>query len=502
MLKEVSDRKPPEAGKEEGVIGGVKVRYAGDAEKRKLSFIIGKLKKIPTGRKTLENLAEYGTTVCLCKIDAWGAYDLGKNVIALSAEAKNDKLCSTLVHEARHATQTMRAPDKRTDRADYDLETQIKIDRFREADAQVFAYQAVQEWSAAGNSKPFQEFYKSTPLTHNYYWAQQRRLGFRNGTDEARQVMFKAFFQESDRVAGYENIYMSEQALSVIARCIRGGEVDKSNFGSVHLTTEQVAAMTCGEYMKADDAFLKSDAVKVLTKTTHDVLSIASAVQGLDTGIEDFPVAGRLTTFLDANDVAISAVGGIYRESARILKKTLNVSGPMEIAPLYKESLEKQAETVKNFGTEEKDAFRRGKIADRLVGYFRNLVDVSSAELDSRCTNKEEKKAARLEIVNEKTAAGDEMRDYATVAAFIEYNREKNPALVEKALSLPELSESVKAELRFDNTVLARPPERGTKPLTKDDEKTLAVLSKSLSRSVKENPAALQKAIAAKNAER
>ena len=77
------------------------------------------------------------------------------------------------------------------------------------------------------------------------------------------------------------------------------------------------------------------------------------------------------------------------------------------------------------------------------------------------------------------------MRDYVTVAAFVAHHRAKSPALAERALALPELSESVKKELRFDNTVLSRSSERALQPLTKEDEKALTVLRKSLSRSVK-----------------
>ena len=56
------------------------------------------------------------------------------------------------------------------------------------------------------------------------------------------------------------------------------------------------------------------------------------------------------------------------------------------------------------------------------------------------------------------------------------------------AMALPELSESVKKELRFDNAVLARPSEQKASPLTEREEASLKALRKGLSRFVKETP--------------
>ena len=138
------------------------------------------------------------------------------------------------------------------------------------------------------------------------------------------------------------------------------------------------------------------------------------------------------------------------------------------------------------------------KIAERCVRYFYNLSDISAAETIIRITGKEDKKAEAQKIITEKTAENKDFRDYITVASFIENNRKKNPALAAEAMNLTELSESVKKELHFDNTVLAKPLERSASALTNEDEKALNVLRKSLSGFVKEQKAVVNKAVLAR----
>lgn len=501
MLKEALERETSKKEKEKGVIAGVNVEYADASEKRKLSTILNKLKKIPTGQKTLKNLAEYGTLVSLVPISAWGAFCSDENRIYLRSAAKTNKLCSTLVHEARHATQHARTENKALNREDYDLETQICLDRAKEADAQVFAYQAVSEWAQAGDQKPFQEFNEAYPGTYNFYFYQKREKKFKENTDEARSVLFRAFFEEKKRVASYEDLYINQKALSDFAQCINGEQPDTQQSG-VHLTVDQVAAITCGEYMADYDTFLRSDKAMGLTMKTKSVLEMLSAVQGKDFGANDLPLSSRQVGLLDVNDIATSPVGDVRNSAVKVLKAATGLNTRSEIEVLYKEPVEKQAETVKAFGEKERDAFRRGKIAERCVRYFYNLSDISAAETILRITGKEDKKAESQKIITEKTAENKDFRDYITVASFIENNRKKNPALAAEAMNLTELSESVKKELRFDNTVLAKPLERSASALTKEDEKALNVLRKSLSGFTKGKSLVMQKTLLAKKAER
>lgn len=493
MLKEAWKQKAPNKEKTDGVIVGVKVQYADASEKRKLTIILNKLKKIPTGRKTLEKLAEYGTVVSLEPIGAWGGFCAQNNRIYLNSTAKNNKLYSTFVHEARHATQHMRMENKTLLRADYDLETQIRLDRAKEADAQVFAYQAVCEWAQMGDQKPFQEFNAAYPRTCNFYHYERMNKKIKDGTNESRSVLFRAFFDDKDRVALYENTYMNNDALSNFAKHIKG-EAGSEERRDVHLTTNQIAAITCGEYMADYDAFLRSDKVMGVKLKTKDILAITSAAQGKDIGADKLPVSSEYVGLMEVNGIATSSVGDVRNSVGKIVGRAAGLKTRQEVAALYNDPVEKQAETVKDFDTEARDAFRRGKIAERFIHYFRNLSDISDASITRKITSNEEKKAAAQKIIDEKTAENADLRDYVTVAAFIEANRKVNPELVNQAMALPELSESVKRELRFDNTVLTRSSEQKALPLSEKEKASLKALRKGLSRFVKENRPAQIKA--------
>ena len=169
-----------------------------------------------------------------------------------------------------------------------------------------------------------------------------------------------------------------------------------------------------------------------------------------------------------------------------------------EIEKLYNDPLEKQAKTVKGFDEEVRTAFRRGKITERFIRYFYNQVEISDARMTCNLSSDKERKAAAQKVIDEKTAENSELRDYVTVASFIEKNKNGNPALISFAMALPELSDGVKKELLFDNTFLLPRTQQASRPLTKEEEASLTNLSKALSRSVKDDSAAFQKAILAK----
>ena len=219
---------------------------------------------------------------------------------------------------------------------------------------------------------------------------------------------------------------------------------------------------------------------------TKDILSISSAARGKDIGADKLPVSSEYVGLMEVNAVAVSAVGDVRNSAVKIIEEATGLKTRQEVEALYNDPVEKQAETVKDFDTEARDAFRREKIAERFIHYFRNLSDISDASITRKITSNEEKKAAAQKIIDEKTAENADLRDYVTVAAFIEANRKANPELVNRAMALPELSESVKKELRFDNTVLARPSEQKALPLSEKEEVSLKALRKGLSRPVKE----------------
>ncbi|MBO4520627.1 MAG: hypothetical protein J5787_05420 [Alphaproteobacteria bacterium] len=479
--------------KEEGkliddVIAGVKVQYANEEEKEKLTKILEKLKEIPTGQETLKNLAEYGTTVALESINGFGVQYPSQNRIVLNIKTKNEKLCSTLVHEARHATQTFREKNGKISEFGCDFQSKIKWDRAKEADAQVFAYQAACEWAAAGDPKPLEEFRKYYPVTDEYYRQQKSEKHFEDGTDEARSVLFRAFFEETNRLISYENLYLNKKAFKDLADCICHKPVSgMTGRGAFSLTNEQIASVTCGEYMADYDAFLNSDKAISVAAGTKDILTISSAVKGWLVTVDKLPVSSTRITQRWIDEIEKSPIGGIHKVAAEKIMSATGLKDPADVEALYYDSVEKQAETVQSFSPEMRETFKRGKIASKFIRYFCNGRDISEAEKVLQTTSDEEKRAAAQKIIDEKTAENADLRDYVTVAAFIEKNRRSNPELIARALASPELSESVKKELRFDNEALCKPSEKEAAPLTKKEQALLIAMRKGSSRPLQED---------------
>ena len=85
----------------------------------------------PVGAAVLEEAGD-------CKLffyemyGAAGAYYRGLNAIALNPHCSDAQLFSTLVHEARHASQRYADPKNP------DMQTQIQLNRAKEADAMAF----------------------------------------------------------------------------------------------------------------------------------------------------------------------------------------------------------------------------------------------------------------------------------------------------------------------------------------------------------------------------
>ena len=123
---------------QKAVINGINVEFTDDSQKRKLTRILNKLKKIPTGQKALADMAANKTVVALDNISGWGAFFPKNNRILLAREAPVTKLFSTLVHEARHMMQHQCGCGRYT-RDSLDIQSQIMLDRAKEADAQTLA---------------------------------------------------------------------------------------------------------------------------------------------------------------------------------------------------------------------------------------------------------------------------------------------------------------------------------------------------------------------------
>lgn len=116
----------------------------------------------PAGRKILETAAKEGYALCFENPGlSHGICNSRQKRIALNPRVNDAKLTATLTHEARHAGQIARLPEQFLK---YDIATELRLHRAKEADAQAAALQTALEIRAAtGNGKTVEELRKTNP---------------------------------------------------------------------------------------------------------------------------------------------------------------------------------------------------------------------------------------------------------------------------------------------------------------------------------------------------
>lgn len=117
-------------------------------EQLRLKNLIDTVAVSPTAKKILEDAKAAGYTIALQNTkNCYGKCDAVNNVLYLNPSVPDEKLATTLVHEARHAQQHTRGTPNNV--LQYDVATELKLRRATEADAQAAALQAALEIRAA-----------------------------------------------------------------------------------------------------------------------------------------------------------------------------------------------------------------------------------------------------------------------------------------------------------------------------------------------------------------
>ncbi len=133
------------------------------SEQKRLTHLINSIaENSPTGRKILETAAKEGYTLCFENLGmSHGTCNSRQKRIVLNPRVNDAKLTATLTHESRHAGQAVRLPDEFLK---YDVATEVRLHRAKEADAQAAAMQTALEIRAAtGNGKTVEELRKTDP---------------------------------------------------------------------------------------------------------------------------------------------------------------------------------------------------------------------------------------------------------------------------------------------------------------------------------------------------
>lgn len=396
------------------VINGVNVAFTDAAEKRKLTLILNKLKKIPTGQKALADLAEHKTVVSLDNISGWGAFMPRNNRIVLSKTASSNKLYSTMVHEARHMRQHQNGCGK-YERSDLDIQSQIMLDRAKEADAQTAALTACFEWADAGDQKPFQAFCDAAPQIYDSYFCSKKKQKFKDGTDKAKTAIFKAWYEQDNTRRIYENNYMGKPAMRELANCL---EKDRA-FGRYtkagprqSLTPRQVIKEIGADYM-IDPDFLATEKACAVTRPTKEALSLAFEANGRkDPTLETIPVSDQYITSMHLNSV-IESVSSVYYRCGEKVSKAL---GLKDKTAFFEKTPVEQRRAVASQPEEIRDALRRANAAKAAQDMFLCLPELSK---EKAAFKKSKEVSAQKEAAGRIAALEKEMKECrGTVIAF------------------------------------------------------------------------------------
>ena len=188
-------------------------------EKKRLTHLINTIaRNSPTGRKVLKTAAEAGYSVGFeAMADSCGCCDGQKRTIVLNPLMNDAKLTTTLAHESRHAQQDTRGINAQF--CTYDIATEIRLRRAKEADAQAVALQTALEIRAATkDGKAFSEFKSSYPeiVAELPLFSHEKTLqDVVADRDKNMAFAFCGWFNQDGIVSAYENGYLRAHLKSI-----------------------------------------------------------------------------------------------------------------------------------------------------------------------------------------------------------------------------------------------------------------------------------------------
>ncbi len=383
-----------------GLINGVAVEYVDVAEKRKLTIVLNKLKQIPTGQNTLNELAESNTVVSLEPINGWGAFLPKDNRIVLLKSGPNNKLCSTLVHEARHKAQYQNGCEQWRGN-DLDVQSQIMMDRAKEADAQVAALTACFEWADRGDQKPFQAFHEKTPEMYNNYFFRRKKEGFKAYSDKAKSAMFEGWYEQHQIKLVYERNYMGRLAMRELADVLECGATAGGYTKAaerLHLTPEQVLKAVGANYVK-DAAFLTSEKALAVSRPIKELLSLSFELNGRkDASLDAVPTMDRTVTATEIHAL-IQPLSDAKRRCEYRAARAAGMKSPAEIAVFLRKKPDERYAIAKH-NKIANNALSRVHSVQIALDMFDCLPKISQEAMSARISKDEAKRFAAQKKVD------------------------------------------------------------------------------------------------------
>lgn len=237
-------------------------------QKNRLSHIVNTVAKgSPFGKKILQDACDAGYSLAMEHMfGALGACEPEHKKIMLNPSMPNEDLVSTLVHEARHAQQDIRAPWL-TERGNSEFATELKLYRAAEADAEVAAVAACYEIKQnTGNNAPYSASADRDALIVSAFAAQAGSST--KVTSAMLRAAFNGWFEDQPITEEYERSYLVDEMNAVV----KSGDFSKMK-GNQSLSSRQIVETYCTDadgncYWSTDpDVMEDRDKLSVGSKT-------------------------------------------------------------------------------------------------------------------------------------------------------------------------------------------------------------------------------------------
>ena len=282
----------------------VDISLCTDEERPRMISIINRLAKTEAGRETLEVAAQAGVKFGFldAATNCFGCSFGGINCIGLGPRASDDKLVSTLCHEARHAGQNVRMADI-PERDQLNIASLIRASRAKEADAQAYAVKACKELEMQGDPGPLAEFAEFYPAIFAAY---SKALAEQNGVMNDQVVVgtFKGWYDQKGTKQNYEEGYIIDPMHDALEQFNKGKTDDVYTFDksvSSEEVVEKIGWTRKGNYLAGENPkFLDEEHFISIGERTKADSQAFFKLRKEKTGIEIDPTIDSMPTHQDA----------------------------------------------------------------------------------------------------------------------------------------------------------------------------------------------------------
>ena len=289
----------------------VDLSVCSDEERPRMVALINRLAKSEAGRETLEIAAGAGYKFGF--LDA-SSGDAGTcfgslHAVGLNPVVSDDKLISTLCHEARHAGQKDRMKDI-PDRDVSDVASGVRRARAEEADAQAYAVVACKQLQMQGDKAPLAAFAESD-LGKGTYVAFAKSLAEQNGVlnDKVVADAFKGWYDDKKEVVQglakqlYEESYILKPMRQAVQRFNEGKTEGVYTFSeklSSKDLIQHIGWTGKGNYLAGEDPdFLDGEQYIGIAERTKQDAEIFFRIRKEKTGVEKDASLDSLPTYKD-----------------------------------------------------------------------------------------------------------------------------------------------------------------------------------------------------------